>query len=168
MPYALAAKFAFPDRPAFALVGDGAMQMSGMNELITLSRYWKRWKDPRFVILVLNNRDLAFVSWEQRVMSGDPKFPGSQDLPDFSYAGLAKLLGIRGIVMDRPEEVGAAWAEALGAGEPVLVEAMVDPDIPLLPPHISVEQARNYLKAVLRGDPDAAAIIRASIREILA
>jgi pyruvate dehydrogenase (quinone) len=149
-------------------VGDGAMQMNGMNELITLARYWKRWKDPRFVILVLNNRDLTFVSWEQRILKGDPKFPGSQDLPDVSYAGFANLLGIRGITVSRPEEVASAWDEAMAADRPVLVEAMVDPDVPLLPPHITIEQARNYLKAVLRGDPDAAAIIKASIREILA
>ncbi|HUQ28292.1 MAG TPA: thiamine pyrophosphate-requiring protein [Usitatibacter sp.] len=168
MPYALAAKFAYPSRPAFALVGDGAMQMSGMNELITLARYWKRWSDPRFVILVLNNRDLTFVSWEQRIMKGDPKFPGSQDVPDVSYAGFANLLGIRGIVVSRPEEIAPAWDEAIGAKQPVLIEAMVDPDVPMLPPHITVEQAGNYLKAILRGDPDAAAILKASIKEILA
>jgi pyruvate dehydrogenase (quinone) len=108
------------------------------------------------------------VSWEQRILKGDPKFPGSQDLPDVSYAGFANLLGIRGITVSRPEEVASAWDEAMAADRPVLVEAMVDPDVPLLPPHITVEQARNYLKAVLRGDPDAAAIVKASIREILA
>jgi pyruvate dehydrogenase (quinone) len=168
MPYALAAKFAYPGRPAFALVGDGAMQMSGINELVTLARYWKRWKDPRFVVLVLNNRDLNFVTWEQRILRGDPKFPASQDLPDFSYAGFANLLGMRSVVVSRPEEIAGAWDEAIGAAQPVLIEAMVDPDVPMLPPHITLEQARNYLKAVLRGDPDAAGIIKASLKELLA
>ena len=168
MPYAIAGKLAYPERPVFALLGDGAMQMSGMNELITVSRLWKRWKDPRFVVLVLNNRDLNFVSWEQRILKGDPKFPDSQDLPDLSYAAYAELLGIRGIKVARPEDIAPAWDEALAAGQPVLIEAMVDPDVPMLPPHITMEQARNYLKAILRGDPDAAAILRASIKELLA
>jgi pyruvate dehydrogenase (quinone) len=168
MPYALAAKLAYPDRPVLALLGDGAMQMNGLNELITLARYRKRWKDPRFIVLVLNNRDLNFVSWEQRVLSGMAKFPGSQDLPDIPYAKFAELLGMQGIVVSRPEEVAPAWERAFAADGPVLIEANVDPDVPLLPPHISMEQARNYLKAILHGDPDAAAIIKASIREILA
>jgi pyruvate dehydrogenase (quinone) len=168
MPYALAAKFAHPGRPVFALVGDGAMQMNGINELITLAKYWKRWRDPRFVVLVLNNRDLTFVSWEQRILRGDPRFPGSQDLPDFSYAGFANLLGMRGIVVSRPEEIASAWDEAVASAQPVLIEAMVDPNVPMLPPHVSMEQARNYLKAVLHGDPDALAIVKASLKDFFA
>lgn len=168
MPYAIAGKFAHPERPVIAFVGDGAMQMSGLNELITVAKYWRQWENPSFVVLVLNNRDLNMVSWEQRVTEGEPKFPGSQDLPDFSYAAYAELLGIRGMTVANPEKIGAAWDEALASERPVLVEAIVDPNVPPLPPHITLEQARNYLRAILKGDPDALAIVKASVKEMLA
>jgi pyruvate dehydrogenase (quinone) len=168
MPYAIAGKFAHPERPVIAMVGDGAMQMSGLNELITVAKYWRRWKNPSFVVLVLNNRDLNMVSWEQRVMAGEPKFPGSQDVPDFSYATFAQLLGIRGITVSDPEQIGAAWEEALASDRPVVVEALVDPNVPPLPPHVTGEQARNYLKAIFKGDRDALAIVKASVKELLA
>jgi pyruvate dehydrogenase (quinone) len=168
MPYAIGAKFAFPERPVIALVGDGAMQMNGLNELITVAKYWKRWADPRFIVLVLNNRDLNMVSWEQRVMLGAPKFPGSQDLPDFSYAAYAELVGLEGITVSDPDSVGDAWDAALAAGRPVVLEAIVDPSVPMLPPHITLEQAKGYLMAILKGDPDSLRIIKASTKEILA
>jgi pyruvate dehydrogenase (quinone) len=167
MPYAIAAKFAYPERPVIAMIGDGAMQMSGLNELITLARYWHEWANPQFIVHVLNNRDLNMVSWEQRVTEGEPKFPGSQDLPEFSYAAYAELLGFKGIVVSDPDEVVQAWDDALASSHPVLVEAIVDPDVPPLPPHITLEQARNYLKAILKGDPDAIRIIKASVKEML-
>jgi pyruvate dehydrogenase (quinone) len=167
MPYAIAGKFAFPGRPVIALVGDGAMQMGGMNELITLAKYWRRWENPQFIVLVLNNRDLNMVSWEQRVTEGDPKFPGSQDVPDFSYAQYAKLLGLEGMTVSHPDRVTDAWEEALRCDRPVLLEAIVDPSVPPLPPHITLEQARNYLKALVKGDPDAAAVVKASVKELL-
>ena len=167
MPYAIAAKFAYPERPAIAMIGDGAMQMSGLAELITLARYWREWANPQFIVLVLNNRDLNMVSWEQRVTEGEPKFPGSQDVPDFSYARYAELLGFGGIVVSDPDEVAPAWDEALTSSRPVLLEAIVDPNVPPLPPHITLEQARNYLKAILKGDPDALRIIKASVKEML-
>jgi pyruvate dehydrogenase (quinone) len=168
MPYAIAAKFAHPDRPVFALVGDGAMQMNGLNELITVAKYWKRWSNPSFVILVLNNRDLNMVSWEQRIMQGEPKFPASQDLPDFSYATYGELLGLRGIAVADPDDLGDAWDAALASDRPVVLEAIVDPSVPMLPPHITLEQARAYLMAILKGDPDAMRIIKASVKEVLA
>jgi pyruvate dehydrogenase (quinone) len=168
MPYAIAGKFAHPERPVIAFVGDGAMQMSGLNELITVAKYWRGWSNPSFIVLVLNNRDLNMVSWEQRVTAGEPKFPGSQDLPDFSYAAYAGLLGIHGITVADPDRIGAAWDEALASKRPVLIEAIVDPNVPPLPPHITLEQARNYLKAILKGDPDALAIVKASVKELLA
>ena len=102
VPYAIAAKFAFPDRVAIAMTGDGAMQMNGLNELLTVAKYWRRWRDPRIIFLVLNNRDLNQVSWEMRIESGDPKFDASQDLPDFPYARYAELLGLYGHSVDRP------------------------------------------------------------------
>jgi pyruvate dehydrogenase (quinone) len=168
LPYAIAGKFARPRRPVIALVGDGAMQMNGMNELITVAKYWQRWADPRFIVLVLNNRDLNMVSWEQRILEGDPKFPGSQDLPDVPFASYAELLGLKGIRVSDPAQVGAAWDEALAAEQPVVLEAMVDPSVPMLPPHITLEQARSYLSAIVKGDPDALKIIRASMKEIMA
>jgi pyruvate dehydrogenase (quinone) len=168
MPYAIASKFAYPGRPAFALVGDGAMQMNGLAELITVGKYWKRWADPRFVVLVLNNRDLNMVSWEQRILQGNPKFLDSQELPDFSYAAYARLLGLEGIAVSDPAQVPAAWDQALACERPVVLEAIVDPAVPMLPPHITLEQARSYLMAVLKGDPEAARIIKSSVKEVLA
>jgi pyruvate dehydrogenase (quinone) len=168
LPYAIAGKFAYPDRPAIAMLGDGAMQMNGLNELITVAKYWRRWSNPKFAVLVLNNRDLNFVSWEQRILQGDPRFASSQELPDFSYAGYARSLGFEGIVVSDPDEVGRALDDAMSCDKPVLVEAIVDPSVPMLPPHISFEQARNYLAAIVKGDPDAARIVKASLKEILA
>jgi len=165
VPYAIGAKFAHPDRPVFALVGDGAMQMNGINELITIAKYRHRWRDQRLVVLVLNNRDLNQVTWEQRAMSGDPKFEGSQDLPDFPYAGYAELLGLKGIRADRPEHVGAGWDEALAADRPVVYEAVTDPEVPPLPPHITIEQAKALSSALLAGDPNAGRIVRQSFKQ---
>lgn len=168
MPYVIAGKLAYPDRPGLALIGDGAMQMNGLNELITVARYWKRWANPKLVVLVLNNRDLSMVSWEQRVLQGDPKFSESQDLPDFSYAAYARMLGLEGLVMSAPQQVAEIWDQALAAERPVVVEAIVDPNVPPLPPHITLKQARGYLTALLKGDPDALRMIRASVKELFA
>ena len=165
VPYAIGAKFAYPDRPVFALVGDGAMQMNGINELITIAKYRHRWRDQRLIVLVLNNRDLNQVTWEQRAMSGDPKFEGSQDLPDFPYAGYAELLGLKGIRADRPEHVGAGWDQALAADRPVVFEAVTDPEVPPLPPHITLKQAKALSSALLAGDPNAGRIVRQSFKQ---
>jgi pyruvate dehydrogenase (quinone) len=165
VPYAIGAKFAHPGRPVFALVGDGAMQMNGINELITIAKYRHRWRDQRLIVLVLNNRDLNQVTWEQRAMSGDPKFEGSQDLPDFPYAGYAELLGLKGIRADRPEHVGTGWDQALAADRPVVFEAVTDPEVPPLPPHITIEQAKALSSALLAGDPNAGRIIRQSFKQ---
>ena len=165
VPYAIAAKFAYPSRPVFALVGDGAMQMNGINELITIAKYRHLWSDQRLVVLVLNNRDLNQVTWEQRAMEGDAKFEGSQDLPDFPYARYAELLGLRGIRVDTAEQVGPAWDEALGSGRPVVLEAVTDPSVPPLPPHITIEQAKALSSALLAGDPDARDIVKQSFKQ---
>jgi len=134
VPYGLAAKLAHPDRPVVALSGDGAMQMLGNAELVTVAHRWRQWADPRFVVCVLHNRDLAEVTWEQREMEGDPRFDESQSLPDFPYAGYGELLGLTGIRVTAPDEVGPAWDRALAADRPVVLEVLVDPDVPLLPP----------------------------------
>jgi pyruvate dehydrogenase (quinone) len=168
VPYAVAAKFAYPDRPAIAFVGDGAMQMNGLNELITVAKYWRTWADPRFIVIVLNNRDLNMVSWEQRVLEGDPKFPDSQDIPDFSYTGYAKLLGMDSHLIDNPQRIVPALEAALASRRPVLVEIFADPNVPPLAPHTTAKQAKNYLLALMRGDPDALKVIRASAKELFA
>jgi pyruvate dehydrogenase (quinone) len=165
VPYSIAAKFAHPNRPVIALVGDGAFQMNGMNELLTIAKYRDRWLDQRLIILVLNNRDLNQVTWEQRAMEGDPKFEGSQVIPDFPYAKYAELVGLKGIRVDDPDAVGPAWDEALASDRPVLYEAVTDPEVPPLPPHITLEEAKYFMEAVLRGDPDRGAFIKQSFKQ---
>src|SRR5690606_34357810 len=148
VPYAIAAKFAHPDRPVVALVGDGAMQMNGINGLITIAKYWREWRNPRLAIMVLNNGDLNQVTWEQRAMQRDPKYEASQVLPNFPYAAFARMLGLEGIRVERPEELASAWDTALRSNTPVLLEVLTDPNVPPLPPHITREQAMAYLSAL--------------------
>lgn len=167
VPYAIAAKFAHPERPVIAFVGDGAMQMNNMAELITVSKYWKRWKSPRWICMVLNNQDLNEVTWEQRVMEGDPKFPASQDIPDVPYHRFAELIGLKGIYVDNPDQLAGAWDEALNADRPVVLEVKTDPDVPPLPPHVTLQQARNFATALAYGDPDASGVLRGTARQVL-
>ncbi len=164
VPYAVAAKFCFPDRVAIALTGDGAMQMNGLNACITVGKYWKEWSDPRWVTLVLNNRDLNQVTWEQRIMSGDVKFDASQDLPDFPYAKFAEACGLEGIRVDHPDAIAGAWDRALHADRPCVIEAITDPNVPTLPPHISLKQAKNFASALLKGDPEQGGILRQAVK----
>jgi pyruvate dehydrogenase (quinone) len=168
VPYAISAKFAYPDRVVIAMVGDGAMQMNGMNGLITIGKYWKRWSNPRLVVMVLNNRDLNQVTWEQRILEGDPKYEASQDVPDFPYARYAELIGLRGICVDKPENLGDAWDHALTADRPAVLEVYTDPNVPPLPPHITFKQAKAYMSAVLHGDTDSVGIIKESVKQIFA
>lgn len=168
VPYAIAAKFAYPDRVVIALVGDGAMQMNGNAELVTVEKYWKEWRDPRFIVLVLNNRDLNQVTWEQRALAGDPKYEASQDVPDFPYARYAESLGFMGLKVDKPEDIAPAWERAFAADRPVLLEAYTDPNVPPLPPHITFEQAKAYLSALFGGDVDAWGIVKSAAKEMKA
>ncbi|MGQ0815002.1 MAG: thiamine pyrophosphate-requiring protein [Gemmatimonadota bacterium] len=171
VPYAIAAKFAYPERAVIALVGDGAMQMNGMNELITISQYWKRWSDPRLIVLVLHNNDLNMVTWEQRAFVGNPKFEASQFVVDFPYARYAELLGLEGIRVDHPDQVAGAWERALGADRPVVVEAITDPNVPPLPPHITFEHAKAVMSSIVKGDEDSIGIIKqtakAKVKEVI-
>jgi pyruvate dehydrogenase (quinone) len=163
-PYAIAAKFAHPGRPVIAFVGDGAFQMNGMNELITVKRYHERWKDnPTLVFCVFNNQDLNQVTWEQRVLSGDPKFPGTQWIPSVPYAKYAELLGFKGIYCENGDEVGSAWEQALNAGGPCVLEVKVDPEVPPLPPHITRMQAEKMAKAMVKGDPERTGVMEKSL-----
>jgi pyruvate dehydrogenase (quinone) len=167
VPYAIAAKFAHPDRPAIALVGDGAMQMNGLAELITVAKYWHKWSNPQLVVLVLNNQDLNQVTWEQRAMEGDPRYVVSQSIPDFPYAKYAEMLGLEGVRVDDPDRVGEAWDQVLAAGRPAVLEAIVDPEVPPLPPHITFDQAKAFAQSVLHGDPERGAMVRRSLRQLL-
>ncbi|MDK4715107.1 thiamine pyrophosphate-requiring protein [Rhizobium sp. CNPSo 4039] len=167
VPYAIAAKVAHPDRPIVALVGDGAMQMNNMAELITVTKYWRKWSDPRMVICVFNNEDLNQVTWEQRVMEGDPKFDASQRIPDVPYHRFADMIGLQGIFVDRPEALGAAWDEALAAERPVVLEVKTDPEVPPIPPHLTFEQMRNLTAALLKGDPEESGVVKGTLRQAL-
>jgi len=164
VPYAIGAKFAHPDRPVVALVGDGAMQMNGMAELITLAKYRMSWNDPRLVIGVWNNRDLNQVTWEMRAMSGSPQFVPSQSLPDVSYAAFARTLGMTGIRVDKPDDVEGAWREALESEGPVVVEFMTDPSVPPIPPHADWDQVEATAASILRGDTDRKAMVKQGIK----
>ncbi|MGA8644934.1 thiamine pyrophosphate-requiring protein [Candidatus Binatus sp.] len=164
VPYAVGAKFCYPHRICIAVTGDGAMQMNGLNACITVAKYWKEWSDPRWITLVLNNRDLNQVTWEQRIMMGDIRFTASQELPDFPYAAFADSIGLRGIRVEKADELGDAWDRALSSDRPVVLEAISDPDTPTLPPHVSLEQAKNFTETVLRGDPEEAGIIKQAVK----
>jgi pyruvate dehydrogenase (quinone) len=160
VPYGLAAKLAAPDRPLVALSGDGAMQMLGNAELVTVAHRWRQWADPRFVVCVLHNRDLAEVTWEQREMEGDPRFDDSQSLPDFPYAGYADLLGLTGIRVTDPAQLGSAWDRALAADRPVVLEVLTDPDVPLLPPFPAGESKLGSFRAGLEQEGPSGAHAR--------
>jgi pyruvate dehydrogenase (quinone) len=165
VPYAIAAKFAHPQRHVIALAGDGAMQMNGINALITIAKNWRSWGNPKLTVMVLNNRDLNFVTWEQRGMQGEPKYAPSQDLPDFAYADFVRMLGLHGIRVERAEDIGPAWDTALAADRPCLLEMVTDPNVPPLPPHVTRAQAKSYFEAIEKGDPDADAIRSAIARQ---
>lgn len=166
VPYVIAAKFCWPGRPAIALVGDGAMQMNGMNGLITISKYWRQWQDPRLVVAILNNQDLNQVTWEQRVLAGDPEYETTQDIPDVDFAAFARQLGLGGVRVERPESIAQAWDEALRADRPTVLDFVTDPDVPPLPPHISVDQAVQFWKSMLRGDPSRAGVLRQTVKDM--
>jgi pyruvate dehydrogenase (quinone) len=167
VPYAIAAKFAHPSRPVVALVGDGAMQMNNMAELITVQKYWQRWANPRLVVCVLNNEDLNEVTWEQRATEGNPRFEDSQSLPSVSYSKFADLIGLKGIYVDRPEALAGAWAEALAMDRPVVLEVKTDPNVPPLPPHITVKEAKAFMSAVGKGDKGALESLKRSLKSLV-
>ncbi len=168
VPYAIAAKFAYPTRPVIALVGDGAMQMNNMAELITIAKYWRQWSDPRLIVMVLNNEDLNQVTWEQRVMEGNPKFEATQTLPDVPYSRFAEMIGLEGIYVDRPDQVGPAWDRALAARRPVVLEIKTDPEVPPLPPHITLDQARAFTSALVKGEASEGSVIAGAARQVFA
>lgn len=165
VPYAIAAKYAWPSRPVVAMIGDGAMQMIGINALVTVAHRWREWADPRLVILVLNNGDLNMVTWEQRITEGDRKFDDSQALPAFPFADYAQLLGLEGIRIDDPERIDTGWERAFAARRPVVVEMITDPNVPPIPPHTTGKQARNLLSALFERDPQAIEVAVATARE---
>ncbi|MDN4633536.1 thiamine pyrophosphate-requiring protein [Sphingomonas sp. PsM26] len=167
VPYAIAAKFAHPTKPVVALVGDGAMQMNNMAELITVQKYWQRWADPRLVVCVFNNEDLNEVTWEQRIMEGNPRFPTTQALPNVPYAQFAEMLGLTGIFVDDPAALGDAWDRALAADRPVVLEVKTDPNVAPLPPHVTLEQAKAFVTSMAKGDRGAVKVIADTARQIV-
>ena len=167
VPYAIAAKFCHPDRPVIALVGDGAMQMNNMAELITVAKYWRTWTNTTWICAVFNNQDLNQVTWEQRVMEGDPKFEASQDIPDVPYHLFAESIGLKGILVDQESDVAGAWEQAFAAERPVLIEFRTDPDVPPLPPHIKLEQAKKFASTLLHGDPNEGGIVVETAKQVL-
>jgi pyruvate dehydrogenase (quinone) len=164
VPYGIGAKFGFPDRPVIVFAGDGAMQMNGMAELITIKRYWQEWADPRLIVAVLHNDDLNQVTWEMRAMAGSPKFVDSQSLPDVDYAGFAAGLGLNGIAVDKPDQVGPAWERALAADRPTLLDVRTDPDVPPIPPHATTDQMISAAKAMLAGDENRWGIMKEGVK----
>jgi pyruvate dehydrogenase (quinone) len=167
VPYAIAAKFAHPHRPVVALVGDGAMQMNNMAELITVAKYWREWSDPRWVVCVFNNQDLAQVTWEQRIMEGDPKFNATQQIPDVPYHRFAELIGLRGLFVDDADRLAGAWEEALSSDRPVVLEVRTDPNVPPLPPHITLDQAKAFTSFLVKGDPEERSVLVNTAKELM-
>lgn len=155
IPYGLAAKLAHPGRPVVALAGDGAMQMAGAAELVTVAHRWQQWQDPRFVVCVFNNRELAEVTWEQRESEAEPRFGDSQELPNFPFAAYARLLGLEGILVDDPEDLGDAWDRAFAADRPVVIEVLTDPEVPLLPPFPAGREKADSMRKGLDAEDDA-------------
>jgi pyruvate dehydrogenase (quinone) len=166
-PYAMAAKMAFPERTVIAFIGDGAMQMNGLNVMITISKYWKEWSSPHLIVMVLNNQDLNQVTWEERVQLGVGKTELTQSIPDFPYHAYAELLGLKGIVVRDPEKIGAAWDEALAADRPVILNIYTDPNVPPLPPHITLKDAKNFMTMTL-SEPELGGVLKNSAKEMLA
>jgi pyruvate dehydrogenase (quinone) len=167
VPYAIAAKFAHPSRPVVALVGDGAMQMNNMAELITVQKYWKDWTDPRLIVCVFNNEDLNEVTWEQRVMEGNPRFAATQSIPNFAYARFAEMLGFKGIYVDTPGVLQSAWQQALASDRPVVLEVKTDPDVVPLPPHVTLKEARGFLSSIGKGDPGSGHVIAETAAQVM-
>ena len=165
VPYAIGAKWAHPDRPAIALVGDGAMQMNGMAELITIAHYWRQWADPRLIVAILHNNDLNQVTWEMRAMEGAPKFTESQRLPEVDYAVFARSLGLDALNLDTPDALGPAWDQALAADRPTVLDIRCDPDVPPIPPHATFEQAKATAAAILHGDDDSWGVVKEGIKQ---
>jgi pyruvate dehydrogenase (quinone) len=167
VPYAIAAKFAYPHRPVVALVGDGAMQMNNLAELITVQKYWERWADPRWVVCVFNNGDLNEVTWEQRVMEGNPRYPATQDIPRVPYARFAEMIGLGGILVEHPDHLRDAWRTALAADRPTVIEVMTDPDVAPFPPHLTLAQAKGFMSAMVKGDKGMAGVLRDTASQLL-
>ncbi len=166
-PYALAAKMAFPERVVIAFIGDGAMQMNGLNVMITISKYWREWRNPRLIVMVLNNQDLNQVTWEERVQLGAGKTESTQSIPDFAYHTYAELLGLKGIAVHDPERIASAWDEALAADRPVILNVYADPNVPPLPPHITLKDARNFATMMV-SEPELGSVMKNTAREMLA
>ena len=164
VPYGIGAKFAHPRRPVIVFAGDGAMQMNGMAELITIKRYWQEWDDPRLIVAILHNNDLNQVTWEMRAMASAPKFAESQNLPDVDFAAFAAGLGLNALAVKDPEELADAWRNALAADRPTVLDVHTDPDMPPIPPHATWDQFKSATTAVLSGDEDRVGFVKVGLK----
>jgi pyruvate dehydrogenase (quinone) len=167
VPYGIGAKIAHPRQPVVAFSGDGAMQMNGLAELITIKRYWQEWGDPRLVIAVLHNNDLNQVTWEMRSLQGAPKFPDSQTLPEVDYAGFARSVGLGAITVREPDALASAWETALAADRPTVLDVYCDPDVPPIPPHASWDQITKLAKSLAKGDEDRWGVLKEGVKSKL-
>lgn len=167
VPYAIAAKFAYPSRFAVAISGDGAMHMLCMNELITIAKYYREWEDPRLLVVVLNNRDLSMVTWEQRFLSGEPKFEDSQDIPDVDHAAFATMLGLKGVRIDDPSQIENALEEVMASDRPAVLDVVCDANTPIIPAHVDREMVAKFTKAMMKGDPESASLTRQLLRQLM-
>jgi pyruvate dehydrogenase (quinone) len=140
--------------------------MSNMAELITVSKYWRQWKNPHWIVCVFNNQDLNQVTWEQRVMEGNPKFEATQTIPDVPYHRFAELIGLKGIYCDEADRVSECWREALASDRPVVLEFKTDPEVPPLPSHITLDQAKAMTSTILKGDPNEVSMLAGIARQV--
>ncbi|WP_242905974.1 thiamine pyrophosphate-requiring protein [Actinomadura terrae] len=164
VPYGIGAKFGHPGRPVIVFEGDGAMQMNGMAELLTIRHYWQQWEDPRLIVAILHNNDLNQVTWEMRAMQGAPKFAESQTLPECDYAAFAASNGLNAIKVEEPGQIASAWEAALAADRPTVLDVLVDPDVPPIPPHASFEQAKDTALAMAKGDENRRGVVQKGLK----
>jgi pyruvate dehydrogenase (quinone) len=166
VPYAIAAKFAHPRRPVVAFAGDGAMQMNGNAELLTVAKHFREWPDPRLIVAVLRNDRLGLGTWQMRAIARGEADPTPYELPRFSYASYAELVGLRGIHVDDPQNLGPAWERALSADRPVVLEIVTDPDVLPLPPHLSLDRARAFALALPVDDRSTRGLFRRTVSQM--
>lgn len=167
MPYATAAKFAYPDRSVVCTIGDGAFQMLGMNELITVKKYLDRWENPQLIVVVMHNDDLTQVSWEMRTEDGNPVWETAQDVESVDFAGWAQLLGFQGIAVHRDEDVVPALDRAFAHRGVTLIDAYVSRNVPPLPAKVTAEYAVNTVKALVKGDPQEGHVIADTAKAVV-
>jgi pyruvate dehydrogenase (quinone) len=156
LPYAIAAQVAYPDRQVIAFVGDGGFSML-MAEFVTAVKYQLPIK-----VVVIKNNTLGMIKWEQMVFLGHPEY--GCELEPIDFAAIAKAMGAEGFLVWEPAQCGRILEEALNTPGPVLIEAVVDPHEPPMPPKATLEQGAQLAKSLVRGTPDAGKIFRTIVK----